>query len=361
VSLLIRRWKRLPENSICVSSLGSVPRVGQTDRAIKFLQDAAHEHEPFALFLSWGPPHNPWSRDNVNPQYAELYRDVNLPLAPNYSTISDLHADDWQKLPPDYDRTVHDEMKAYYAQTANLDWNLGRLMKMLDEHGLADNTILVFTSDHGEMFGSHGRHGKLIFYEEAARIPSLGSEKIRAKSVSDALLGTPDIMPTLLSMLGISIPSTVEGSDLSRTILNGSGPDHDAAHMQGMGATAAWADGSEWRALRYHEYMYAIYRRDHSELLFNHRKDPYQLVNLADDRSFATTLTHYRKMSERWRKQQGDTFEACTWYQRWTEDRNIVNTATGVHQDLHELKAIMEKWLPESVGDRSVADTPVGS
>ena len=213
---------------------------GQTDRAITFLRDAAHQQGPFALFLSWGPPHNPWSKDNVNPQYAELYRDVNLPLSPNYSAISDPYADNWQKLPPDFDSAVHDEMKAYYAQTANLDWNLGRLMKALDEQGLANNTILVFTSDHGEMFGSHGRHGKLIFYEEAAHIPFLvrWPKKIRAKSVSDVLLCTPDIMPTLLSMLDISIPSTVEGSDLSRAILDDSGPDQEAAHMQGMGATA---------------------------------------------------------------------------------------------------------------------------
>ena len=336
---------------------------GQTDRAIAFLDDAAHQKDPFALFLSWGPPHNPWGSDNVNPLYADHYRDVDLPLSPNYSSIPDPYADNWQKLPPDYETIVRDEMKAYYAQTANLDWNLGRLIKALEEKGLADNTILVFTSDHGEMFGSHGRHGKLIFYEEAAHIPFLvrWPKKIRAKSVSDALLATPDIMPTLLSMMGIAIPSTVEGVDLSRAILEGSDSNHDAAHMQGMGATAAWADGSEWRAMRDHEFTYAIYRCDHKELLFNHRKDPFELRNLADDRAFATTLTHFRERSEQWRKQRGDSFEACTWYQRWTQDRNIINTATGVSQNLQQLDATMLKWFPGDSGLRTVANTPVGS
>jgi len=336
---------------------------GQTNTAIRFLKDASRKDEPFALFLSWGPPHSPWGQGNVDPTYAELFKDTDLPLSPNYSTISDPYADAWQKLPPDFDKIVHDELKAYYAQLANLDWNIGRLMKTLDELGLRDNTLLVFTSDHGEMFGSHGRHGKLIFYEEAARIPFLirWPKAIRPKSISDVLLGTPDIMPTLLSMMGIPIPSTVEGIDLSRSILEGAGSNPEAAHMQGMGATAAWADGSEWRGLRDHEYSYAIYQRDRKELLFNHRKDPYQLINLAEERSNIARLSHYRNLSEAWRKERNDTFEPCTWYERWTEDRNITMTATGVTQDLHALKTITDAWFPNRIGEHSVGDMPVGS
>lgn len=336
---------------------------GQTDKAIRFLKDSSRKDNPFSLFLSWGPPHSPWGGDNVDPAYAELFKNTKIPLRPNYSTIPDPYCDAWQKLPPDFDSTVRDDMKAYYAQVANLDWNLGRLMKTLDETGLAGNTILVFTSDHGEMFGSHGRHGKLIFYEEAAHIPFLmrWPAKIRSKTVSDVLLGTPDIMPTLLSMMGIPIPSSVEGTDLSGVILNGGGVGPDAAHMQGMGATAAWADGSEWRGLRDHEYTYAIYQRDRRELLFNDRNDPYQLRNLAEDRSNSSILTHYREKSEAWRKDRNDTFQPCTWYERWTEDRNITTTATGVKQDLAALKQITGRWFPNGIGEHTVGDMPVGN
>ncbi len=336
---------------------------GQTDIAINFLNTAAKSDEPFALFLSWGPPHSPWGQGNVDPKYADLFRDVNIPLSPNYSTVPDPYADNWQKLPPKFDSFVRDDIKTYYAQVANLDWNLGRIMKTLDEKGLSDNTILVFTSDHGEMFGSHGRHGKLIFYEEAARIPFVvrWPKKIRAKSVSDVLLGTPDIMPTLLSMMEISVPPSVEGMDLSRSILVAGGSEPEVAHMQGMGATAAWADGSEWRGLRDHEYTYGIYQRDRKEFLFHNRKDPYQLTNLADDRTKASILTHYRTVSERWRTEQNDTFEKCTWYQRWTEDRNIVMTAKGTRQDLVGLKAITDRWFPDGIGDQPVGNMPVGT
>jgi arylsulfatase A-like enzyme len=336
---------------------------GQTDVAVNFLNTVAKKDEPFALFLSWGPPHSPWGQGNVHPKYAEMFQGVNIPLSPNYSMVSDPYCDNWQKLPPRFDSFVRDDMRTYYAQVANLDWNLGRIMNTLEENGLAEDTILVFTSDHGEMFGSHGRHGKLIFYEEAARIPFLvrWPKAIHAKSVSDALLGTPDIMPTLLSMLKIPIPAGVEGHDLSKSILGSGDSGPDVAHMQGMGATAAWADGSEWRGLRDHGYTYGIYQRDRKEFFFNNRKDPYQLTNLADDRSMSSTLAHYRTVSEEWRRDQNDTFEKCTWYQRWTEDRNIIMTAKGTKQDLGALKKITDRWLPEGIADHTVGDMPVGT
>ncbi len=336
---------------------------GQTDMAINFVKQAAKKDEPFALFLSWGPPHYPWSANNVDPQWAELYRTVDIPLSPSYSNKSDPYADDWQKLPANYDAKVHDWMRTYYAQTANLDMNLGRLMQALEAAGVADDTILVFTSDHGEMFGAHGRQAKLIFYEEAARVPFLvrWPKKIPKKTVTDTALCTPDIMPTLLSMMGLPIPSEVEGQDLSDAVLGKRSNAKDIAHMQGMGATAAWADGSEWRALRDHEYTYAIYRKDRSELLFNNRRDPYQLVNLAQERGAQATLQHYRSLSETWRASQNDTFESCSWYERWTKDRNIVNTAKGVTQDLDALNTLVAKWFPGSTGDKAVEQFPIGT
>jgi len=329
----------------------------QTDVAIRFVKDAAKNSSPFALFLSWGPPHSPWGWDNIDPKFAELYRYTSLPRPPNFSLVTDSYGDRWQRLPHDYDRLVDDWRRVYYAQTANLDWNLGRLMQALDEAGLTEDTILVFTSDHGEMFGAHGRQGKTIFYEEAARIPFLmrWPAAIPRKSVSETLLGTPDIMPTILSLMNIPIPSTVEGKDLSSHALGKGGSEPRVAHMQGLGATAAWTDGSEWRALRDHEYTYAIYHSDRKELLFNHRRDAYQLVDLSGDRAFRATLEHYRTLSETWRKEQNDTFEACTWYRdHWTKDRNITQTATGVGQDLNALRQVTDKWFRHGVGQQHV-------
>jgi arylsulfatase A-like enzyme len=322
----------------------------QTDMAIQFMKDNAKSSKPFALFLSWGPPHDPWDESNVPPQYLDLYRNITLPRRPNYSEVSDPYADNWAKLPANFPRMIDAWQRTYYAQTANIDWNVGRVMEALDRLGLAGDTILVFSSDHGEMFGAHGRHAKYIFYDEAARVPFLmrWPRHIPAKSVSDALLGTTDIMPTLLSMLSLPVPRSVEGVDLSGHAFGKGGNGPDAAHLQGMGTTAAWADGTEWRALRDHEYTYGIYRRDGSELLFHNPSDPYQMRNLAEEKSAAATLRHYRDRSQAWRKERNDTFQACSWYRdRWTKNRNIVMTASGVGQDVAALEKIQAKWFTE--------------
>lgn len=322
---------------------------GQTDTAVRFLEEAGRGDQSFALFVSWGPPHDPWDKKNVRPDDLELFSNITLPKRPNYSETPDPYADNWAHITPEYPKQIDQFQRTYYAQSAGIDRCVGRIMDALDKQGLADNTILVFTSDHGEMFGAHGRRAKYIFYEEAARIPFLmrWPKHITEKRVSDALLGTPDIMPTLLALMNLPIPTSVEGVDLSHDALGKSGTLPEAAHMQGMGTTAAWTDGTEWRALRDHEYTYAIYHRDRRELLFHNRTDPYQIRDLATDKSSASILKHYREMSNKWRTEQNDDFEACTWYQdRWTRDRNITSTARGTGQNLAALNAIMKRWYP---------------
>lgn len=323
----------------------------QTDNAIAFLRAHAGAQEPFALFLSWGPPHSPWRWKNVPEADAEPYRAMNIPLRPNFSSRQDPYGDGWAKLPANPERTIAEELRVYYAQTASVDRNLGRLLRALDESGAAQDTILVFTSDHGEMFGSHGRYGKYIFYEEAARVPLMirWPAAVRPGTKTGALAGTPDLMPTLLSLLGLPVPRGVEGADLSAQVKGRSGGPREQ-YLQCMGSTAAWADGTEWRAVRDREYTYAIYRRDGSELLFHNARDPFQQNNLAGNRAQAARLRHYREMSAKWRREHNDTFESCTWYRdRWTRERNIVQTAMGVRHDLQQLDRIVKSYLPEGI------------
>ena len=134
---------------------------------------------------------------------------------------NDPHADPWGQLSAEERRSLPSWMKVYYAMTANLDWNVGRLLAALEELGLRENTLLVFTSDHGEMFGAHGRRAKNIFFEEAIRVPFLvrWPTGLAGQDRCDVLLNTPDIMPTLLGLMDLPIPRTVEGSDLSPCLL----------------------------------------------------------------------------------------------------------------------------------------------
>jgi arylsulfatase A-like enzyme len=304
---------------------------GQTDLAIQWLCENRNPAKPFALFLSYGTPHDPWDIDNVPKEYYELFSKVIFSLPSNYLPDNDPHADRWGQLDSKGRELLGEWMRVYYAMTANLDRNVGRLLTVLHESGLRENTMIVFTSDHGEMFGAHGRRAKNIFYEEAIRIPFLIRWPMRVPTglVTDACLNTPDIMPTLLSLMSLPIPEKVEGMDLSHCALGQPGPEPDAAFLQGMGCTAAWEDGHEWRGMRSKQYTYAIYGSDGSEVLFDHRADPYQMRNLVDNPEYADTLNSYRAMVKERRADLDDTFETCAWYRdNWTEHRVITRSAT---------------------------------
>jgi len=303
---------------------------GQTDMAIEFLEKAAKSEKPFALVLSYGTPHDPWAPSNVPQKYREMFQDVALPNPPNYKPENDPYADGWGRLNPNQRKSLASWRRLYYAMTANLDWNLGRLLDAVRKAGLDNNTILAFSSDHGEMFGAQGRRAKNTFYEEAARVPLLvrWPGKIPAGEVSDACISTVDIMPTLLSLTGLEIPKDVEGMDLAHCALGKKGPEPDAAFLQNTGACAAWQDGYEWRALRDKRYTYAIYRRDRSERLFDNVADPYQTRNLAGDPAHKATMDRFRSMLAAKMNSLNDTFEACTWYRdNWTRDRIILRGA----------------------------------
>jgi len=245
---------------------------------------------------------------------------------------NDPHADGWAVFKPGEREQIADWMRVYYAMVANLDWNLGRLLQAIDELGMRDDTVFVFTSDHGEMFGAQGRRAKNVFYDEAVRVPFLmrWPGHIPAGSASDACLNTPDIMPTLLSLLGLPVPEGVEGVDLAHCALGQPGPEPEAAWMQCTGATAIFQDGHEWRALRDKRYTYALYRSDRSEHLYDNESDPYQTRNLASDPAHRDVLARFRSMLGDRMSSLNDTFEACTWYRdHWTEDRMILRTATA--------------------------------
>ena len=314
---------------------------GQTDLAINYIRAHANKKKPFALVLSLGTPHDPWLKRNVPSEYYAKFEGVKFDVPPNWRQEIDApYGDDWsdaEKTP----EMLDEWMRVYYAMTANLDWNIGRLQDAIREAGVEDDTIFVFTSDHGECFGAHGRMKKNIFYEEAARVPMLVKwpAGIPAGHKSDACLSTVDIMPTLLGLIGVDVPSEVEGMDLSHFAAGQAGPEPEFAFLQNTGACAAWDDGHEWRAIRTKQHTYAVYKVDGKELLFDNIADPCQMVNLASagtpaesiptgqrDGSIQSGLRRkmYAKMAE-----LQDGFEVSSFYrENWVSaDRLILRTA----------------------------------
>lgn len=309
--------------------------VKQTEMAIDFVNRKAGRDQPFYMTLSYGPPHDPWERKNVPAEFYEQFADTKFELPPNYRPAPDPYMDRNAEPGPwktHWTPNIPEYMRCYYAMTASLDACIGRLLKAVEDAGIANDTIIMFSSDHGEMFGAQGRVFKMIFYEEAARIPLLLRWPGQIQpGVSDACITTPDLMPTILGLLGIQPPAAVEGADLSHVCRGKPGPEPEFAFLQGMGHTYQWKDGFEWRAIRDKQFTYARYRVDGSELLFDNVHDPLQMKDLSGLPTHKATLEKMRKQMADKMKSLGDTFECCTWYRdHWTDgNRNIIAAARG--------------------------------
>lgn len=302
----------------------------QVDMAVEQLERLKEGEAPFALFLSIGTPHDPWVPENVPEEYLKRFADTEFELPPNYLPENDPHADEWARLSHEEREELTEWMRVYYAMAANLDDNIGRLMEAIHRMGLDENSIVVFTSDHGELFGAHGRRAKNIFYEEAVRVPMLirWPGIIEKNAVRDCVVNTVDIMPTLLSLMGLPVPEETEGSDLSRAV-KGLEDWDEGALMMCTGPTAAWGDGQEWRALRTRRYKYAVYKLDGQELLFDLVNDPYEMENLAGDPNFSGIKEELKQQMAAKMEAINDHFENNTYYkENWVEDRIIKRTAT---------------------------------
>ncbi len=165
-----------------------------------------------------------------------------------------------------------------------VDENFGRILDCLKAEGLEENTIVVFTSDHGEMMGSHGLMGKTVHYEESFAVPFIirWPEKITA-GTDNLLIGTPDLMPTLLNLMGVGqVPDSVQGTDYSDILLGREGTRPTSALYLNVNPNNP-ADGS--RGVRTHRHTYMVTRTREGEeiILHDNVADPYQLQNIAGD------------------------------------------------------------------------------
>ena len=296
----------------------------QTDLAIEKLREYADKKQPFAMFVSFGTPHDPWTKENVPAKYYDLFRDTDFPLPENYSPKNDPHADAWGRMNKKERAMLPEWQRCYAAMTANLSDNVGRLYEALKQTGLADDTIFVFTSDHGEMFGAHGRREKNIFYDEAVNVPFLIRYGDRLPAgVNLTPLNTVDILPTLMSLMNMKEDACFEGKDLSEAIRNGKQADN-ACLLMGTGPTAVWGANREWRGLRNDRFTYAVYRADSEEFLFDNIEDPLQMHNLASEPDCKPQLRELKNKLFAEMALIGDDFEPNVFYKKnWITRRMI--------------------------------------
>jgi arylsulfatase A-like enzyme len=236
----------------------------QTDLAIEFIK--SNRQKPFGLFLSYGPPHNPY--DLVPQRYVDMYEGSRLASRPN--------------VPIDNEETL----RLYYAAITSLDANIGRLSDALAEAGVADNTILVFTADHGDMLGSQGHRLKQRPWEESINIPFIlrYPERIEPGQEHDWLVTTVDMMPTILGLSDVAVPDAVEGLDLSALFEGTSSEQREAAFL--FNVHRGGGPGTDWRGIRTKEWIYAMHHAG-DWVMYDLKNDPYELHNLIDDEDYA--------------------------------------------------------------------------
>lgn len=258
----------------------------QTDLAISQLEKHKEKNDCFALFISLDAPVSSLKNKSISDKYTDLFSNVRFALPKNYDSLNDLHSDSSSKLSKHERKLLNDLRRAYYSAVSCIDYNIGKLMQKIIELELDDNTIIIFTSNYGEMFGSHGRKGNNIFYDEVVRVPFFirYGEKLPIGK-NESCFGTVDIMPTVLGLMNIEYPKDVQGIDKSKYILNGSS-DCKGELIMSMGPAKEFKDSYEWRAYKTKQFTYAVYKSDNEEMLFDNLNDPIQTVNLIYDKIY---------------------------------------------------------------------------
>ena len=265
----------------------------QTDMAVDYIASRPGDR-PFALVLSWGPPHNP-------------YRDVPREYLDRYP-VPDV------EVPANCPDPVREDLAGYCAHVTALDEQLARIVAAIDAAGLRDDTILVYTSDHGDMLGSHGVNRKQHPWDESIRVPFLlrcPDQAGRGRHLSFPF-GVVDILPTLLGLAGVAIPDSVEGTDVSPAIRGEAFAEPELALTMCIAPFAEYV-GSPWRGVRSARYSYARWL-DARGILYDTAADPDQLDNRYGSPACAALQRHLEDAMQQLLGERGDRFLPAAHY-----------------------------------------------
>ena len=269
--------------------------IAQTRMANEYI--AEHAGDPFMLFLSWGPPHAPYH--TAPEKYRSMYKPEDVKLRPN--------------VPVEDQKKARECVAGYYAHIAALDDCIGSIVETIKEARIEEDTILVFTSDHGDMLFSQGGQKKQQPWDESILVPFLLRYPAllgREGKVVDVPFNTPDVMPTLLGLSGIEVPKSVEGEDFSPILLGSKKARDNAALISCPAPFGQWSrkrGGREYRGVRTRRYTYA---RDLNGpwLLYDNHEDPYQMNNLLDKPELERVQKQMEQMLVHKLKETNDEF-----------------------------------------------------
>jgi choline-sulfatase len=291
----------------------------EAEKVGEYLQSRKDLEQPFFLYYNISPPHLPYF--DIPDRYKTMYRPEDMPIRENAFIDG--------KMPHDmrvfksyiYDRKYYDfglpftedisedfDLKhlyaLYYGSITWVDDTIGKLLKNIETAGLEEDTIVIFTSDHGDILGSHGRWQKGRVYQEATKIPFLWRVPgtIKGNVVTQQVGSLVDVMPTLLEFLGIKIPEHVQGQNLA-SIIQGKSEILEKNYTF-IESTVHGA------AIRTPRYIFGKRRspdnrqlNDERTLFFDLEKDPFELENLENSEQHKDIRFELEELLERWNEE----------------------------------------------------------
>lgn len=290
--------------------------IAQTRDAQNYLRTHAKADKSFLLVLAWGPPHDPYF--TAPEKYRALYDPEKLRLRPN--------------VPASAGAATRKLLAGYYAHCTALDDCVGELCGTLEETGLKDDTLLVFTSDHGDMLGSQGLNKKQKPYDESIRVPllfrwpkGLGTEARQLEGP----INSEDLLPTLLGFCGLAIPKSVEGLDYSGYARGGKEPGDGCAVIMCVTPFGEWErrhGGKEYRGVRTQRYTYV---RDLAGpwLLFDNQADPFQTNNVVNRPEYANVQARLESaLKGKLRERRDEFLPGEAYLKQWGYKVNVNGT-----------------------------------
>jgi arylsulfatase A-like enzyme len=284
------------------------------EQATEFLKTSA-DKQPFCLTVALKEPHGPWNF--FDPEHPDPYGDVEIPPPPTFTQRDYDEQPDFIRASLNggtgtkwlRDHAAYQEyVRTFYRLITRADLAVGRLRRVLVDCGLAENTVIIYSSDHGSMLGAHGLAGKWLMYEESIRVPLIIHDpRLRAGQRGrrcDEMVLSIDLAPTILSLADVPVPSEMQGRDMTpllcnkpvewRTdwyyehVYNTRPPRRPIVKCEGVRT-------ERWKYVRYPE------TEPPAEQLFDLAHDPLERKNRAKDQTHQKTLTMLRNRCDQYR------------------------------------------------------------
>ncbi len=284
------------------------------------IRESVKQKKPFCLSISFKAPHKPATPD---PRFDDVYAGKKFTKPANFGREFAEHLSPQSKSGRQYPRftqwkydTDYDgEMAKYHQQVYGIDVAVGMIRDELKAQGVADNTVVIYTSDNGYICGSHGYGSKVLPMEESSRVPLMiydPRSPLNGKQVRcDRLTGNIDFAPTILELAGLPIPSNMDGKSLLGLLQEPDKGGHDQmSFINVFGPLPTHSLSCLTRQYKYTYWWYGDDTMDPAEELFDTHNDPLELKNLAGNPDSASTLESMRKRYDQelaeWKQQSVD-------------------------------------------------------